>query len=225
MKLSLSRFLLFFLIAAVPIVAQERYVRPIDEAKLDPSLLAFRTKLIAAVERRDAKFIYGILDPQVKINFGGGQGVKDFKQTWALESADTKFWTEFLPVIKNGGAFLREKGKRSGKFFAPYTFASFPDDLDAFEHSMIFGNDVALRKSPNASSPIVAKLSYNVVKTDTEGVTPTPGSETIDWHSVETLGGLKGFVKQEYVRSSLDYRAGFEKKRGQWKMVLFVSGD
>src|SRR5262245_8073146 len=119
------RWFAFFLILVVVSVAvgQERYLRPVDEANLDPSFLEFRTKLIAAAERRDAKFIYGILDPQIKLSFGGHQGVKDFKKMWAVETADTKFWMAFLPVIKNGGAFLREDGKRTGRFLAPYTFA------------------------------------------------------------------------------------------------------
>lgn len=217
--MKLRAFFLILVIAGVA-VGQERFVRPVDEANLDPSFLAFRTKLIAAAERHDAKFIYGILDPKIRYSFGTDEAVQGFKEMWHIGDADTKFWSEFLPVIKNGGAFLRVKGKRTGTFFAPYTFAKFPDDLDAFEHSMIFGKDVKLRERPDAKSAIVASLSYNVVTTPEEAKAEEP-----EWLRVQTLGGLKGFVKHEFVRSSLDYRAGFEKKRGQWKMVLFVSGD
>ena len=46
-----------------------------------------------------------------------------------------------------------------------------------------------------------------------------------DWYKVETLGGKKGFVKAEFVRSAVDYRAGFEKKKGVWKMIFFIAGD
>jgi hypothetical protein len=50
-------------------------------------------------------------------------------------------------------------------------------------------------------------------------------SEYPGWRHVRTLGGLNGYVKQEFVRSPIDYRAGFEKKRGVWKMIAFIEGD
>ena len=45
------------------------------------------------------------------------------------------------------------------------------------------------------------------------------------WYKIETLGGKKGFVSAEFVRSPIDYRACFEKKNGKWKMTAFVAGD
>ena len=204
---------------------QERFVRPVDEAKLDASFLAFRTKLIAAAERRDAAFVLSILDPKIELSFGGHSGIKDFKEMWKIDRSDSKFWSEFLPVIKNGGSFLRQAGKRTGMFLAPYTFESFPEDLDAFEHQVIFGSDVNLRERPSPDSTVVAKLAYNVVKIDDSATVMKVGTENADWYRVETLGGLKGFVKAEFVRSPIDYRAGFEKKRGLWKMVVFIAGD
>ena len=219
MRLAKIAIAIFILASAVS--SQERFVRPVDEAKLDPSLVAFRTKLIAAAERRDAKFILSVLDPKIELSFGGDSGVKDFKKIWEIEKSDSKFWEEFLPVIKNGGLFCRDGAKRTNTFFAPYTFNSFPEDLDPFEHSAIFGSNVNLRERPDANSAIVASLSYNVVKVENdEGGTKAP-----EWYRVKTLGGLAGYVKAEYVRSPIAYRAGFEKKRGVWKMIAFISGD
>jgi len=208
------------------VAAQERYVKPVDEGKLDPSFAAFRAKLIDAAERRDAKFILSILDPKISLSFGGQDGIADFKSMWKLESGGKEFWAEFLPVIKNGGTFVRENGKRTNLFYAPYTFNTFPEDLDGFEHFAIFGSNVNLRESPDSESKIIARLSYNVVTHE-----PDPlgrGGETgkvSGWQRVRTLGGLVGYVRSEYVRSPIDYRAGFEKKRGVWKMVAFIAGD
>lgn len=200
--------------------SQERYVKPVDEANLEPSFMAFRVKLIAAAERRDAKYILGILDPKINLSFGGDQGIADFKSIWKIESKNTPFWNEFLTVIKNGGFFVREKGKRTNLFYAPYSFDSFPEDLDGFEHFVIFGSNVNLRESPDSGSKIIGQLSYNVVKSEVDLVGKVSG-----WQKVRTLGGLSGFVKSEFVRSPIDYRAGFEKKRGVWKMVAFIAGD
>lgn len=209
--------------AAFAAMAQERYVRPVDQAALDSTFLAFRTKLIAAAERRDVKFILGTLDPQIKASFGGHTGVGDFKEYWKIDRKDTKFWDEFLPVITNGGSFSASTEASRKMFVAPYTFSEWPDDLDAFEHAAIFGENVNLRESASTDATVVAKLSYNIVKiVDSK---PKPATETNGWLLLETLGGKKGWVKAEYVRSPIDHRAGFEKKRGVWKMTYFVAGD
>ena len=205
--------------------AQERYVKPIDEAHLDASFLAFRTRLIAAADRRDAAFILSILDPKINLSFGGAAGVADFKRIWRINHKTSSFWKEFLPVIKNGGSFFRENGKRTSTFYAPYTFQGFPEDLDAYTYFTIFGSDVNLRKAPATNSEIIARLSYNIVKVEEQPGEFDEERKRPEWRKVRTLGGMTGFVKSEFVRSPIDYRAGFEKKRGVWKMVAFIAGD
>ncbi len=212
-------FVAFFNVAALP---QERFVKPVDEGVQDASFLAFRTKLIAAVERRDAKYIVSIVDAKIKNGFGGDDGIANFKREWKLTSNNSKFWKEFLPVIKNGGAF--DKGSKTS-FMAPYTFSSWPDDVDGFDFEVIFGNNVNLRKEPSMNAEVVSKLSYNVVKVDRESLPNSDVSGDPDWLPVTTKGGLKGYVKSEFVRSHIDYRAGFTKKRGVWKMDFFLAGD
>ncbi|MGD9561514.1 MAG: SH3 domain-containing protein [Pyrinomonadaceae bacterium] len=206
-------------------LGQERFVRPVDSAAEDPSFLAFRTKLIAAAERKDAAFILRILDPRINLSFGGHEGIADFKSMWKITSRNTKFWEEFLPVIKNGGTWW--KGTSVDKiFYAPYTFDSFPEDIDAFTHEAIFGSNVNLREGPSTRSRVMAQLSYNVVTVETDPDTEAGKiRETRGWSKVRTLGGLSGWVRNDLVRSPIDYRAGFEKKRGVWKMVAFIAGD
>jgi hypothetical protein len=221
-KLLLLGFVIFsfFSVSA----QKERYVRPVDDAKKDASFLAFRTKLITAAKRRDAKYILSIVDKDIKNSFGGNDGIAEFKKSWKIENPNSKFWQEFLPVITNGGTFSKEDG---GKIFsAPYTFNGFPEDLDAFEHSAIFGNNVNLRAKPDLNSKSNGLLSYNVVKVDYQNSVKKSGrDDEYSWLKIETLGGRKGFVKAEFVRSPIDYRAGFVKKNGKWKMTYFIAGD
>ena len=209
--------LAIILILAAGLFAQERYVKPVDEAKLDPGFLAFRTKLIAAVDRKDAKYVLSVVDPNIKNGFGGEDGIVKFRNGWKLESPKSEFWPEFSKVIKNGGSFIGEGRNRMNFFGAPYVYSAWLEDLDAFEHAVIFGSDVNLRKSPSTDGEIVGRLSYNVVK--------LPNEEPSEWIKVTTLSGQTGYVKSEFVRSSIDYRAGFEKKRGVWKMTFFLAGD
>ena len=208
------------------ISAQERYVKFVDEARSDASLVAFRTKLIDAAKRRDAKYILSIVDKDIKNSFGGDDGIKEFKESWKIESPNSKFWDEFLPVITNGGKFFdsEEEASTARNFTAPYTFLAFPEDLDSFTYRVIFGNNVNLRSRPEMTAPVVTKLSYNVVEI-TNSIKDKTDAEKVVWYEIKTLGGKRGFVKAEFVRSPIDYRAGFEKKNGKWKMVFFLAGD
>lgn len=222
---NISAAVLFTLVLAMTAMGQERFVKPVDEAAKDPTFAAFRKKLISAAERRDAKFMISIVDPNIKLGFGGVDGIANFKKEWKITSKNSKFWAEFLTVMKNGGGF--DKG---GKLFtAPYTFSSWPDDIDSFEYMAIFGNNVNLRETPSMDGRVVASLSYNLVSVDSEKSIMTDAAKEEDreytWYKVKTLGGKEGFVKSEFVRSSIDFRAGFEKKRGQWKMIFFLAGD
>lgn len=218
-------FLFVLLVLSVCGRAQERYVMPVDQAAQDPSFLAFRTKLIAAAERKDAAFILGILDPKIELSFGGEAGIADFKRIWKINSKNSPFWREFLQVIKNGGKW--RKGDKSEKtFYAPYSFDGFPEDLDAFVYHVIFGSKVNLRKRPDPNSEIIAGLSYNIVTVESDPDTEAGKiRESRGWSKVKSLGGISGWVKNQFVRSPIDYRAGFEKKRGAWKMVAFIAGD
>lgn len=207
-------------------VAQERFVKPVDEAAKDASFLAFRTKLIEAAKKRDAKFILSAVDPKISNTFGEDNGIRYFKTFWKIENPQSEFWNEFLNVITRGGTFTKEAGLRNKQFCAPYTFTSFPVDLDAFEYQAIYGNNVNLRSKPAADAPVVANLSYNVVKVDFENSVKIKNKENdYSWLKIETLGGQKGFVKSEFVRSPIDYRACFERKKGVWKMTVFIAGD
>lgn len=219
---------LFLLVAVIAMAtatfAQEVYLKPVDEASQDPSFVAFRTKLIAAVNRKDAAFIYSIVDPKIRNGFGDRDTLAWFKRDWKLENKNSKFWKTFGTVIKNGGAFWSD-GTNKNSFTAPYSYSNWPDGLDAFDHSVVFGTDVNLREEPTMTGNVVAKLSYNIVKIEQEIVPKSGKSEYPGWKKVKTLGGLEGFIKDEFLRSSVDYRAGFEKKRGRWVMTFFLAGD
>lgn len=225
----MSRYLLVFVVAslvfAAAAIGQERYLMPVDEASQDSSFLAFRTKLIAAAEQKDMKYVLSILDPKIEVSYGGYSGVSGFRKMW-IGKKEAEFWKEFLPVIKNGGKYERGKGAEPPAFSAPYVFGTFPEDLDMFTDAAVFGTNVNLRETPNLNARVVAKLSYNLVKLDYENsIKAKDENQTILWSKVETFGGLKGFVKPEFLRSPIDYRGGFQKKRGRWVMTFFIAGD
>ncbi len=212
---------------SINVAAQKEYqVKPVDEAKKDASFLAFREKFIAAVKKRDTKFLLATLDRDVKGSFGGDSGIADFKRLWKLNQPNSLLWNELLTVLTNGGSFTDGKPAKNKEFCAPYSYTLFPPDLDAFEHQMIFGSNVNLRAKPDSKSAVVAQLSYNVIKVDYENSVKNPKQENeYAWLKIETLGGKKGFVSADLVRSPIDYRGCFEKIGGKWKMTFFLAGD
>src|SRR5688572_20942566 len=109
-KLALS--VLGLLLLALAASGQERYLRPVDEAEKDASFVAFRTKLIAAAERKDGRYILSIVDPKIQNGFGGRDGIANFRRDWKLDRHDSAFWQEFLEVVKNGGSFIGEGTKK-----------------------------------------------------------------------------------------------------------------
>ncbi|MCY7375873.1 MAG: SH3 domain-containing protein [Pyrinomonadaceae bacterium] len=205
---------------------KERQVTPVDEAKKDAFFLAFREKFIAAVKKRDVKFLLDALDRDVQGSFGGDSGIADFKRLWKLDQPNSKLWNELLTVLTNGGTFVKDSKIKNKQFCAPYSFTVFPPDLDVFEYEMIFGNNVNLRAKPDLKSAVVAQLSYNIVKVDYETSVKKPKTENdYSWLKIETLGGKRGFVNADFVRSPIDYRGCFEKINGKWKMTVFLAGD
>lgn len=205
---------------------EERYVYLTDEAFKDASFQKFRSDLITELKKRNVRHLLSVIDPAIRVSFGTEEGISGFVEMWQPERANSKIWKELLTVLENGGEFHENDGINT--FWAPYTFASFPFDVDPFETMIIFGNNVNLRQRPSTGSNVVGQLSYNIITIDWENsVKPEGRSDYSDytWLKISTLGGQKGFVSADYVRSHLDYRAGFEKKDGKWKMTAFIAGD
>ena len=181
----------------------------VDEAAKDPTFLAYRDGLLAAVRARDAKKVLALSDPNVRTSFGGGGGRADLEQ--ALQE---EVWGELEQILSLGGTF------RDGMFWAPYVYSAWPESHDAFESLAVVGDDVPLREAAGASAPEIATLSRDIVKRAS-----APGEAGIGWTKVTTADGKTGFVESKSVRSPVDYRAGFMKTGDRWHMSALVAGD
>ena len=200
--------------------AQAGKLYPVDESGQDPSFAAFRKRLIAAVRRRDARFVRSILDPEIELSFGGLQGRKDFEEMWHPERRDSELWPVLDQLLKLGGAYDR----RSRTFTAPYVFTAFPDDMDAFEHSAIVGKGVNVRAQPSCCAAVIGTLSYDIVRVAAPEPEPEPGGKH-SWVAITLPNGRRGYVDARFIRSPIDYRAQFTKVRGRWRMTFLLAGD
>ncbi|HYK02895.1 MAG TPA: SH3 domain-containing protein [Thermoanaerobaculia bacterium] len=183
---------------------------PVDDAPQDAALVAYRNQLLDAVRRRDAAAVAALVDPKIRTSFGNGGGTDEFRKTLAKEGV----LEDLALVLSRGGTFQGEGESRS--FWAPYVYSAWPDRHDAFESLAVIEDNVPLRETKDAASPVVATLAYDIV-------TLVISEEEL--RQVKTADGKVGWVDARHVRSPVGYRAGFNKTGGQWLMNAFVAGD
>lgn len=211
-------------------LAQEVKLYPVDEAHKDRSFKLFRQRLIAALKRRDRKFLLSILDKRIRNSWGGDGGVKEFVEHWKLNAPDSKVWAELLTILSMGGSFSEENGQKI--FDAPYVSsrwetieAKLPAGLDAFCCGVVIKTNVRMYTRPDAATAVLALLSYDVVHTDYAGSVEDATGEEFRWVKIRTFKGQDGYVKGDQIRSPIGLRASFKKVRGKWLMDNLVGGD
>ena len=105
-------------------------------------------------------------------------------------------------------------------FWAPYVYSRWPEEFDAFEHAAVTRASAPLHEQAGEQAPEVARLDWAVVR-----LVDSPNSATDAWRQVRVRDGKTGWVRGEDLRSPIEYRAGFRKIAGEWKMSIFLAGD
>ena len=201
------------------VLAQTGKLLPVDEAVRDPELFVFRARLQAAVARHDTAALLEVVDPNIKIGFGGNDGIAAFRETWKLQDGDrSPLWAELGLVLALGGQF-----QGANLFAAPYVFTS--DKADAYEEGAVLGANVRVRAEPRLGSQVLATLSFDIVRFSNAGRSKLTAEQAKEWTAVELQGKRTGYIASQYVRSPVDYRALFNKIGGRWRMTAFVAGD
>ena len=193
---------------------------PMDESAQDTSFTRFRSALLQAIQRKDTTFIYSILAPDIKNGFGGDDSIAGFRRQWHPDSSETQLWSTLERLLRLGAV-------RWGQgFAAPYVFAKWPQDVDAFENVAIVSDRAVVRAQPSDTAQALGTLSYDLVRVNEwkdfgENGATVPNT----WVSIRLPGGRTGWVKGHDAYSGVGWRAAFEKRGGQWKIVYFLAGD
>lgn len=198
---------------------------PFDQASKDTSFVVFREKLFQAVLEKDLIFLSSIIHNDIKFSFGAENGKADFLKIWKLNSVaeNSDFWAEMEEILILGGGFLDFSKKG---FYAPFIFI-LEDIDDPYTQAVIIGEKVRLRDQPSSQGKIIGSLGWDLVEiiNDSEQPEETINSETHLWQKVKTVRGETGFVYGKYIRSPIDFRAGFKQYDGRWMMDMFIAGD
>jgi hypothetical protein len=197
--------------------AAELKHEPVDEAWKDPTLVAFRKDLLAAVKRHDVKYVVARAARNIKLSFGGYAGRKTLREWLRLEGMRETYWRELEGVFSLGGVFT---GKDT--FCIPYVACiDVPGcpDCDPYETVYVLSKDAKAYAAMNTKSPVVARLSYDVLQMDYS-------KDVIEgWMAVGLPGGGVGYVTGPDFRTAVDYRALLRKRKGVWQIDVFVAGD
>jgi hypothetical protein len=199
---------------------QIKKLYPVDEAAKDPTFFVFRARLLRAIHEKDATFIYSILDEKIMNSFGGDGGIPEFKTTWHAERRNSPLWKELLTVLALGGKF----DETSHSFFAPYVFSSFPETPDTYESAAVIEDGVRVRRGPGTSNEVISTLSFDIVEVQ-NWESKKSSTDKREWVQIKLTDNQTGYIAAEYLRSPIDYRAIFEKKKGKWLMTSFIAGD
>lgn len=207
----------------VPAIESKAKLPPVDEASKDPSFAEFRNKLSSIVRQRDAAALLAVVDPKIRVTFGESNGIEGFKRQWKPENSDSPLWTKLDDVLSLGGAFEKIPDG-SERFVAPYTFAKWPESSDAFETLVAVCPGAVVYEHPDRGSKALGRLDWNILQIAPEDPL-RKGQQTTEWRAVVLPGGGTAWGESRCLRSSVDYRAAFEKKNGKWTMVYFIAGD
>jgi hypothetical protein len=218
-----ARLLLTLLVVAAfaqPLRAQERKLESVDEASRDMSWAIFRAKLLTAIEKRDRKFVLGVLDPKVRNGSDAPRGIAEFRRQWEVDSDDGVFWRELPSALSVGSAWF-ERPNKQRELCAPYVLTKWPRDMDPSVYGVISAKEAWVKAEPSWESGTIAKLSYHIVRvTDWEvaDLDPKFGQK---WVKIRLLKEGTGFVPEEHVRSPIEHTACFVRTGNGWRLTVF----
>lgn len=206
----------------LPAGAQVMALPPADEGAADPSWASFKKRLLEALDKRDTKFVLGILDKNLRNSVDGTRGIAEFKKLWDFDAEDSSLWRELKAALFLGGAY-RKLEKGLAEFCAPYVLPKWPDDIDPHTHGAIIAKDVLAKSGPSSASATLHTLAYDIVGVADWDVADEVTDVKQRWVKIKIKDG-EGFVPEEQIRSPIEHTACFVKTAGGWRLTALGAG-
>lgn len=207
---------------ALPAGAQVMALPPVDEAANDASWVSFKNRLLNALDKRDRKFVLGILDKNLRNSYDGPRGIAEFKKAWDFDAEDSALWRELTSALFLGGAYIkREKGP--AEFCAPYVLPKWPGNIDPHAHGAIITKEVLVKSAPSSSSATLQTLAYDIVAVTDWDIADQTADNKQRWVKIKIKEG-DGYVPEEQARSPIEHSACFVKTANGWRMTALGAG-
>lgn len=205
-------------------ISESGKVYPADEAPADTTFFVFREDLIRVLQQRNAFGLMPAVANDIKGPEGIWNGIAEFVKHWELDSAEgsqhSPIWLRLIDILRQGGIFT----ENGNKFEAPYLTAGFPGSLDPKKYGVITGSGVRIREKPTLDSPVVAKLSHDIVEyLGATDFTTTLSGETHPWIKIRHKD-REGYVFGKFFAQALQNKAVFSKTAADtWELSLFYA--
>lgn len=212
---------------------QGRYTRlelmPVDEADLEPTFRDYREVFLRALAARDAGRVVAMIHPVLRDRVFM-QHLRRWPQKFA-DADESSAWRELEQAVSHGGAFTTTQGAVFGRreFCAPYAYAKYPrsspvlSEMGEAEPWVVLGRNVAVRRSPSITAPVIARVSYQLLPVDDRDARDESGGPIV-WQGVYLPNGWYGFVADDLLWGNRDHHACFAQIDGQWLLTKFARG-
>lgn len=200
------------LLSATVAPRQNGPLAPQDECDGLAGARDFRRVLAAAVVARDVEGVVRLADANVRLGFGGADGVKRLRRE--LGAAGSTLFAELAEVLALGCA----KGPGDG-LTMPWYFAQDSRVDDPFAALLVTAEDVPVLARPHPNARVIARLSWVFVALD------AGGGPVGQYRKVRLSDGAIGYIATAATRNLLDYRLLAARQNGQWRISALVAGD
>lgn len=215
-------FTLLGLVLATPLAgAEEIPFAPRDEAAGDVSWTRFRDQLLAAVQKRDRKFVMGIVDRNVRNGLERPRGMEEFIRQWEPDADDSPLWRELPRALHLAAAYYRHD-HMPRSLCAPYVLPQWPKGVDPHGHGAITARQAELRAEPSGSSAILDTLGQTVVRVSDWEVADRDAQISQKWVKIR-VREREGYIPEEHIRSPIEHLACFRKGEGGWRLTSFLA--
>lgn len=205
---------------------REYKLPPVDEGGSDPTWVAFRSQLLAALRRGDRAALINVIDRNILNGLEAPRGVAEFRKLWELDGKSDRVLRDLSSALHLGSAWHRPdpKNKATRVLCAPYVPIKWPlDDVDPYDSGAIVVKEALVKDRPSHASVTLGALSFDIIGVRDWEVADAESQLKQRWVKVN-YRGHDGYVPEEHIRSAIEHRACFAKAGNTWRMVEYVVG-
>jgi len=212
----LKALILFFVCMNVTYAQSLGVIYPFDDAEKDIDFGNFVSKLKFALVNKDVSFVQDIIDDDIQFPFGIESGKSMFLQEWQLENSKSELWSLLLSLINLGFVKNNEQGIIGFNFPYYWGHSVFNNPVIECNGIVVIKPDVNVYERPDYNSKIIATSNFDVF---------LEKERNDNFTRIQFTRTKIGFIQNDALRNICDYRGGFVKKSGKWKLVWFIAGD